>query len=58
VDKTNAHVDTYRVLIKNFAQVADAVNRRGGDISFEWPTSCSLWDEPEMTELVEKLWLD
>ena len=56
--KIQMHLATFQKLIKNFKKVARAVIARGGDVSFEWPTGCSLWRTTEVTEMIEEMSLN
>lgn len=58
VEKMNEHLKTFHKLITNFRVVAREVRERGGDVSFEWPTQCSLWGDHEVVEMLEELSLN
>ena len=54
VEKIEEHVKKVRELLPNFCRVAEAVLRKRGDVSFEWPSSCTLWNEPQVVEMLER----
>jgi hypothetical protein len=53
-EKIAEHVEKFRALIPGFVKLAEMIISRGGDISFEWPSGCSLWDEPEIVDLLQR----
>ena len=56
--KMKEHLKVFRKLIANFRKAAKEVMERGGDVSFEWPTQCSLWGDSEVIEMLEELSLN
>ena len=52
------HKALNRKLMDNFIVVGRAVLEKGGDVSFEWPSSCSLWDEEQTMSMVEEFSLN
>ena len=57
-EKTKEHLKVFRKLISNFRTAAREVMERGGDVSFEWLTQCSLWGDSEVIEMLEELSLN
>ena len=53
-EKIDLHREQCLKLLEGFCQVAEEVVARGGDISFEWPTSCSFWDEPDVVNMIQR----
>ena len=53
-EKIDLHREQCLKLLAGFCQVAEEVVARGGDISFEWPTSCSFWDEPDVVNMIQR----
>ena len=49
---------TMSYLLENFITVAEKIIERGGDISFEWPSSCELWNEPAVESMIHKFSLN
>ena len=43
-----------RILVRNFVTVAEHALSLGGHVSFEWPSNCSGWTLPELTEFVAR----
>ena len=46
------------LLIQNLVTLAREGRFRRGDIAFEWPTQCDLWEEPEAIEMVREFALN
>ena len=51
-------MNTMYKLLKNFSIVAERVLQRGGDISFEWPTACTMWNDPEVMNMIDRFSLN
>ena len=49
------HLQKFHKLFTNFRIVADAVIDRGGDVSYEWPTQCTLWKQHVVQEIITDL---
>ena len=47
------HMETFEKLFNNFTKVAEKVMEKGGDVSYEWPTACSLWKLPSVKKLID-----
>ena len=56
--KIDAHLTTFAKLIRNFIIVTRNVIERGGDVSFEWPTGCSLWKTGVIQEMLTEFSLN
>ena len=54
IEKIEGHKKIFKKLIVNFCKVAEVVVQKKGDISFEWPSGCSLWNEPEVGDMLRK----
>ena len=52
------HLETFEALMKNLRTVAREVISRGGDLSFEWPTGCSLWNHDLVVNFLEEFALN
>ena len=48
--KIRRHLKVFKKLMANFIKVAEHVREAGGDIHFEWPAGCRLWE----TNIVRK----
>ena len=53
--KIDDRLKTFARLIKAFRIVARAVIKRGGDVSYEWPTGCSLWSSRAVQDMIAEL---
>jgi hypothetical protein len=53
VAKNTAQLEDFKKLIVNFRVVADRVMELGGDVHFEWPTGCSLWQDDAIVDMVQ-----
>ena len=42
--KIQKDLETHEVLMDNFMELAELVIQRGGEVTIEWPTRCSLWE--------------
>ena len=52
--KIEKHLETFYKLADNFLKVAREVVKRGGDLSFEWPSGCSLWKTQVVQTMLEE----
>jgi hypothetical protein len=57
LEKLEIHIEKFRALIKNVVVLARAVIAAGGDISFEWPASCTLWEDQEVKDMISEFGL-
>jgi len=48
------HIATFNKLISGFKIVAEEVIGKGGDVSYEWPTGCTLWG----TKVIQDMLMD
>ena len=55
--KIQKDLETHEVLMDNFAELAEMVIQRGGDVSIEWPTRCSLWKRDKTLEVLNRFGL-
>eukprot|EP00972_Heterocapsa_arctica_P088063 12984163-Heterocapsa_arctica.AAC.1 len=57
--KIEANIKIFEDLIDNFITLARyIVNHRNGDIAYEWPTECDLWNRPEVVNMIFELSLN
>ena len=54
----DANIKIFKKLIKHFRIVAKEVMSKGGDVSFEWPSQCALWQEEEVKGMVDELGME
>ena len=54
-EKIREHIATFEKLIKGFRMVAREVFKKGGEVSFEWPTNCALWESKQVTDMLEEM---
>ena len=57
-ESIDAQILVTKKLVNNFCRLARIVLTRGGDVAFEWPAQCSLWDLPEVTSMIIELSLN
>ena len=57
-ESIDAQILVTKKLVNNFCRLARTVLMRGGDVAFEWPAQCSLWDLPEVTSMITELSLN
>ena len=53
-----AQIVVTKKLVSNFTRLARLVLQRGGDVAFEWPAQCSMWELPEVASMISELSLN
>ena len=56
--KIAKHRRDFKKLFSNFYTLALEVRKRGGKVAMEWPTGCSLWNEPTVQAMLAELGLE
>ena len=57
-ERMDEHMKLFHSLFDNFEKVAEEVLKRGGDVTFEWPTSCGLWREKKVQNMLQRFSLN
>ena len=57
-ERMEEHMKVFHSLFDNFEKVAEQVFKRGGDVTFEWPTGCGLWREKKVQNMLQRFSLN